>query len=138
MTDEDLIAEKDGRIAQLSAEIARSKVSRESGVPIGLLGDATTEDDARAAAAAALAWRGEPAPSPSRPGTSAVPASTVSSPDNFAAGVPPQIRTHSELQQLEPSQVMDAYRGGRLQHMTGVDPARPIRIGVNGSPVQGK
>jgi hypothetical protein len=137
MTD-DPVADRDRRIAELESEIARSKAAREFKVPIGLLGDAATEADARAAAAAALAWRGEAAPPPWRPPSAAVPASTVTSPDNFAAGVPPQIRTHAELQQLEPSQVMDAYRSGRLQHMTGGDPARPVRIGVNGSPIQGR
>ena len=138
MSDEDLAAEKDRRIAQLSAEIARSKVSRESGLPVQLLGDSATNDEARAAAAAALAWRDEAPPPPSRPVTSAVPASTVTSPDNFTAGVPPQVQMHWQLKDMSSQQIMDAYRSGRLQHMTGGDPARPIRIGVNGSPIQGR
>ena len=135
MTDEDLAAEKDRRIGQLEAENLRLRLSAETGVPAALLSDASTEADIRTSANAALAWKAATAaPPPSRPITSAVPASVVTSADRIA--MPHQVTTHDELRRLTPEQRMQAYRDGRLMHR-GANPPGPRRIGISGSPMGG-
>jgi hypothetical protein len=133
--DTDPLADRDRRIVELQAEIARSRVSHEFGVPIGLLGNAATEAEARAAAVEALAWRGEQA-WPSRPTSAALPASTVSygssgSPLDGRIIGPPPIRTRGELSRMSAANTMAAWRAGMLEEIGG-GPAKPQR---NGAPV---
>ena len=122
-TDEpaETLAEKERRIAQLEAEIARSKVSRESGVPMHLLGDAVTEEAARAAADQAIAWRTATAPPAPTPTTSAVPVSSVG-----------QI-SRETLGYLSPADRMAVWRQGRLEQIGAPQPP-PRRNGTPGAP----
>jgi hypothetical protein len=100
MTEEnsDLAAERD----RLAAEVARLQVSRDTGVPPFMLGNAATEDAARAAAERALAWKAATQPAQAAP-TAAVPAYSVS-----------QI-SRETLQYLSPDQINAAHRQGRLE-----------------------
>jgi hypothetical protein len=126
MTDEDLAAEKDRRIGQLEAESLGLRLSAEICVPVSLLGDASTEADMRTAANAALAWKAAAAaPPPSRPVTSALPASLVISADRIAmAGG--QVTSRDQLARLSPAERLRAWREGRLVAL-GVEPPQPSR-----------
>jgi len=90
----DLTAERD----RLQAEVARLRVSRDTGVPVECLGNATTEEQAQELAAKALAWKGE--------GSPAAPTAAVQ------YGVS-QI-SQDTLQHLTAEQVNAAYHQGRL------------------------
>ena len=92
----DLLAERQ----RLEAEVARLIVSRDSGVPVDMLSQATTESEARAIAEAAIAWKAATQPAPTQ--TAAVPAYSVG-----------QI-SRSTLPYLSPEQQMAAWRQGRL------------------------
>ena len=109
----DLAAERD----RLQAEVMRLRVERETTVPASLLGQATTEDEARAIAAAALQWRADRAAAP--PTTAAVSASPYL--------VPGQIG-RSTLAHLTPEQVSQVYKEGRLSQI-GAPPPPPRRNG---------
>jgi hypothetical protein len=114
MTFEDLAAEKDRRIGQLEAENLRLRLSAEIGVPASLLGDASTEAGIRAAADAALAWKAATAAlPPSRPQTSALPASTVTSGDRIAMAAG-QVTSRDQLARLSPAERLRAWREDRL------------------------
>jgi hypothetical protein len=114
MTDEpETLAEKERRIAQLEAEIARSEISRLSGVRMHLLGDAATEEEARTAADQALDWRTAPAPPAPTPPTSAVPMPSVG-----------QI-SRETLGYLGPADQLAFWRQGRLEGIGA--PAPPPR-----------
>jgi hypothetical protein len=54
INNDELISERD----KLRGEVARLQVSKETGVPPGLLARGSTEDECRAIAEEALAWRG--------------------------------------------------------------------------------
>ncbi len=127
----DILAEKDRQIAQLEAEVVRSQVSRETGVPIGLLANGQTAEEIERIATDALAWRAEAAPPLSRPATAALPASLITSADRVE--MPHQVTTHDELKRLNPAQRMQAYREGRLMHL-GANAPQPRRIGLSGAP----
>jgi hypothetical protein len=96
----DLEAER----AQLLGEIARLKISRETGVPTGLLANGSTADECRALAVEALRWRG--AGEPAAP-TSAVPAYTVG---QYA---------QRNLSHMTASQIIAADAQGRLEALGG-------------------
>lgn len=52
---------------RLSAEVARLRVERDTGVPVELLTSARTEEEARSLAEQALSWRGNAAPQAAPP-----------------------------------------------------------------------
>ena len=109
---DDLIAERN----RLQAEVARLRVSRDTGVPVGMLSNATTEDEARSAADQALAWRAD-VPKPLAPPTAAVPAYSVG-----------QI-SRETLPYLTPAQINEVYRQGRLEQIGAPAPSTDRRIG---------
>jgi hypothetical protein len=96
---DDLAAERD----RLLGEVARLRVSKESGVPPGMLANASTEDECRALAEQALAWRGD---TPAAP-TAAVPAYTVG---QYA---------QRNLSHMTASQIVAADVQGRLEALGG-------------------
>jgi hypothetical protein len=102
---DDLRAERE----RLQAEIARLQVARDTGVPVGILRDATTVEDAQALADAALAWRGDQAPA--APPTATVP-----------AYLPNQI-SRETLPYMTPQEVSAAHRRGQLQGIGAAPPA---------------
>jgi hypothetical protein len=126
---EDVAVERDRQIAYLEAEVARLRVSRETGVPVGLLANGQTAEEIDRIASDALCWRGELAPS--RPATAAVPASTVTSGGRIE--MPHQVATQDELRRLSPAERMRAYREGRLIQL-GAGPPQPRQIGLSGAP----
>ena len=106
-TTESLAAERD----RLQAEVALLKVARDSGVPVSMLGNAATEEAARALADQALAWRAE---TPPKPQTTAV------SPHNGVGQI-----SRETLGYLSPDQINQVYREGRLSGIGA--PAPPSR-----------
>jgi hypothetical protein len=124
MSDEsaETLADKERQIAELEAEIARSQVSRETGVPIGLLANGQTAEEIERIATDALCWRAESPPS--RPPTAAVPASTVTSADRIAMATG-QVTSRDQLAQMSPAQRMQAWREGRLQQIGVSQPPPP-------------
>jgi hypothetical protein len=123
MTDDtDSLAEKQRQIQELEAEICRSRVSREVGVPIGLLANGHTPEEIERIATDALSWRAES--TPSRPSTAAVPASTVTSADRIAMATG-QVTSRDQLAQMSPAQRMQAWREGRLQQIGVSQPPPP-------------
>jgi hypothetical protein len=120
MSDDD----RDATIAALQADNARLRIAGETGVPAHLLSNASTEAEIQALADAALAWKGD-TPPPPPPRTSAVAASTVTSTGRIGYGAE-QIRTHSQLVQLSPSERMAAWRAGQLESL-GVGPYQPVK-----------
>jgi hypothetical protein len=111
---------------RLLGEVARLTVSKETGVPPGMLGSASTLDEARALAAEAVEWRGEGAQGiPHPPRTSA-----VASTPNYLAG---QI-SRDTLTSLSPEQRMQAAREGRLVGLGVGVPQQDIGPIRNGRP----
>jgi Zn-dependent M32 family carboxypeptidase len=104
---DELAAERD----RLTAEVMRLRVERETGVPASMLSMAMTEEQARAQAAEALAWRGD---------RSAAPPQTVAP---YANGVGQYSR--ETVGHLSPEQVSEAYHQGRLRALGA--PAPPPR-----------
>jgi hypothetical protein len=102
---DDLHAERE----RLQAEIARLQVARDTGVPVGVLRDASTMEDAQALAQQALAWRGDPAPAP---------------PPTAARYLPNQINRET-LPYLSPQEISEAHRRGQLEGIGA--PAPPPR-----------
>lgn len=101
---DDLRAERE----RLQAEIARLQVSRDTGVPVDILSDAATVEDAQALAEQALAWRGNPAPA----------APTPTAPQYL----PNQIGRQA-LSYLTPQEISAAHRAGQLQGIGAPAPA---------------
>ena len=101
---EGLIAERD----KLLGEVARLRVSKQTGVPVSMLGNAATEEAARALADQAQAWAAETTPAP--PTTSARPA--------YSTG---QI-SRQTLGHLSPADQMAVYRQGRLEGIGAPQP----------------
>jgi hypothetical protein len=127
------LADRDEQIAALERQIAIDRTSREYGLPPELLGSGQTAEDIERIAADLLAWKAATTPQPpSRPTTSAVLASRVTSADRIE--MPGQVQTLDELRRLSPGERMRAYREGRLAHL-GANPPGPRRIGVSGSPM---
>lgn len=87
----------------LSCALTISQAAARRGAPKSMLGNAMTEDEARAMADQAIAWRADSAPKP--PATAAVPAYGVS-----------QI-SRETLSHLSPAQVNQVYREGRLEQI---------------------
>jgi hypothetical protein len=101
MTDNncELEAERD----RLLGELARLRVSKESGVPSAMLANASTEAECRALAQEALAWRGNtPAPP-----TAAVPAYSVGQ------------YSRNNLPYMTAAQILAADSQGRLEALGG-------------------
>ena len=98
-------AEKQRGIEELDRQIAIRHVSLESGIPAGMLSNATSEEEARAQATEALAWRGDQPAAP--PQTAAV---------SQAYSRPGQI-SRQTLAHLSPEQVMSVYRQNRLDQV---------------------
>ena len=129
------LANRDEQIAALERQIAIDRTSREYGLPPELLGSGQTAEDIERIAADLLAWKAAATPQPpSRPTTSAVPASVVTASDRIE--MPRQIQTLDELRRMTPAARMQAYRAGLLSSL-GANPPGPRRIGVSGSPMQG-
>jgi hypothetical protein len=103
---DDLRAER----ARLQAEIARLQVARDTGVPVGILSDATTVEDAQALADVALAWRGNQAP--------AAPPPTAAAP----AYLPNQI-SRETLPYMTAQEISAAHRRGQLEGIGAAPPA---------------
>ena len=99
----DLTAERD----RLLAERARLRVAMDTGLPVQLLGNAANEEQARAIAEQAIAWRSQ----------SAAPAAPAPAPQ-YAVG---QV-SRSTLGQLDSDDIMVLYKGGRLQQACGLPP----------------
>jgi hypothetical protein len=109
MSDEnfDLRQERD----RLAAEVARLQVARDTGVPVGALGDVSTVEDARARADALLAWKAQTgSPAPAAPPAAA------------PAYLPNQI-SREMLPHMTPQEVSAAHRRGRLQGIGAAPPA---------------
>jgi hypothetical protein len=104
-SNDDLRAERE----RLQAEIARLQVARDTGVPVGILRDATTVEDAQALADVALAWRGNQAPA--APPPAAAPAYLLN-----------QI-SRASLPSMAPQEVSAAHRRGQLQGIGAAPPA---------------
>jgi hypothetical protein len=98
---------------RLLGEVARLRVSRDTGVPPGLLARGSTEDECRAIADQALAWRTATASPAPRPPTSAVPVSRVGQISKETLGC------------LSPADQMAFWRQGRLEGIGA--PAPPPR-----------
>jgi hypothetical protein len=124
----DRIAIETERNARVKAEteLARERVSRETGVIPELL-SGTTEDEMRAAAAKALEWRGPGAQTPPPPATAAVPASEVTSGDKLGHA-PNQVQqlTREQFAALSPAERMAAVRAGQCTNI-GIGQPRPGR-----------
>ena len=103
----DRLAEQDRVLAELRAERARLRVAMDTGLPVGLLGNAATEEQARAIAGQMIAWKESQAPA-----APPAPAPSYSVPQ-YGRNVLPH---------LAPGEVMDAYRGGKLQEACGLPP----------------
>ena len=99
-TNDDLTAERD----RLLGEVARLRVSKATGVPVGMLADADDEVSARALADQALAWQADQPPRPQA--TAAV--SPYSRPGQISKPV---------LSHLDGPTTMALYRAGRLEDM---------------------
>lgn len=96
----DLQAERD----RLQTEIIRLQVARDyGGMPVSMLGEAATVEDARAAAEVAMAWKSERGSAPGQPATGA--ATTPSYSVN-------QI-SRATFDQLDPQTQMAMVRAGR-------------------------
>jgi hypothetical protein len=129
------LADGDEQIAALERQIAIDRTSRETGIPPSLLGTGQTAEGIERIAADLLAWKAAATPEPpSRPTTSAVRASVVTSSDRIE--MPRQVQTLDELRRMSPGDQMRAYRAGLLSHL-GANPPGPRRIGISGSPMQG-
>jgi hypothetical protein len=102
---EDLRREAEG----LRAEIARLQVSRDSGVPVDILSDAATVEDAQALAEQALAWKAAGSPAPAAPPTA-------------PQYLPNQINRQT-LPYLTPQEISAAHRAGQLQGIGAPPPA---------------
>lgn len=122
MSDDDVLAAADRRIAELEREIAISRVRRETGFSPELLGNGRTAEEIEQIATDALGWRAAAAPPPTSPPTSALPASIVTSADRIE--MPHRITTHDELRRFPPAERMRAYREGRLMHLGAYPPQR--------------
>lgn len=99
---------------RLLGEVARLRVSKETSVPVVMLAVAMTEDQARALADQALAWRTETAPAPPR----SSPTSAVNPYRNGQISRP-------VLSQLDPADVTALWRQGKLESLGA--PAPPPR-----------
>jgi hypothetical protein len=99
---EDLAAERD----QLLGEVARLRVSKRTGVPVGMMSTAMTEDEAPAQAEQALAWKFAGSTPAAPPQTAAVPAYSR----------PGQIGRET-LGLLSPDQQLAVWRQGRLENI---------------------
>lgn len=106
----ELAAERD----RLQAEVMRLRVERETGVPASMLSHAMTEEQARAQAAEALAWRAE--------GTASA------APPTAAAAYSVGQYSRNMLPYLGPAGVMEAWRAGRLEQ-AGAAPPPPRNNG---------
>ncbi len=104
----ELAAERD----RLQAEVMRLRVERETGVPASMLSHAMTEEQARAQAAEALAWKAE--------GRSAPPTAAAA----YSVGQ----YSRNQLPYLGPAGVMEAWRAGRLEQ-AGAAPPPPRNNG---------
>ncbi|MGW4718871.1 hypothetical protein [Nocardia sp. NPDC004260] len=104
-------AEKAEKAAQQAmTEKMRSDVSRETGVPAELI-HGNTEEEMRATAEVALAFKGNSKPSP------AAPAQIVTS--NGNAPSVKQITSRDELKSMTPQQIIAAKNEGRLDSLLG-------------------
>ncbi len=112
----DLVAERD----RLLGEVVRLQVSKEMGVPPGLLARGSTADECRALADEALAWRGD-GPGSAEPQTAAV------SPYNGVGQI-----SRQTLGKLGPADTMSLYRQGRLA-AEGAPAPGPRQNGERGS-----
>jgi hypothetical protein len=123
------IAERDERIRQLEVESRREKIARETGVLPAFLGDGD-EDAMRAAATAALEWRGPGNQEPPKPATAAVAASTVTSADklNHAPNKVQQL-TKEQFVALPPAERMQAVRAGQCEDLGVGKPKEQRRMG---------
>jgi hypothetical protein len=95
------------------SEIARLQVARDTGVPVGILRDAATVEEAQARADAALVWKtqtGQPAPA------------TQTAPRYL----PNQINRET-LPYLSPQEISEAHRRGQLEGIGA--PAPPVKNG---------
>jgi len=118
MSDEsaETLADKERRIAELDREIAINRISRETGVPLDLLGRGRTAEEIEQIAADAIAWRAAAPPAPT-PTTSAVPTSRVG-----------QIGRNT-LPYLSPADTRAVWRQGRLEDI-GAPAPPPHRNGA--------
>ncbi|WP_306365447.1 hypothetical protein [Nocardia sp. CC227C] len=98
-------AAEEARIGKL-----RSDVARETGVPAELI-HGGTEEEMRAAAEVALAFKGNAKPSP------AAPAKIVTS--NGDTTRAKQITSRDELKSMTPQQILAAQKEGRLDELMG-------------------
>lgn len=106
-SNDDLRAERE----RLQAEIARLQVSRNTGVPVDILRDAATVEDAQALAEKALAWKAAGSPAPAAPPTA-------------PQYLPNQINRQT-LPYLTPQEISAAHRRGQLEGIGA--PAPPVR-----------
>ena len=92
---------------RLAAECARLRVERETGVPVEMLANATNENEARALAQEALAWRG----------------SAPAGPQPVAPQYLPNQISRETLPYMTAEEVSAAYRRGQLQGIGAPAPA---------------
>jgi hypothetical protein len=101
--DLDLQSERD----RLSADCARLRVERSTGVPASLLTNATTEEEAKVLAEELLAWRGHQPPA---------------TPPTAPQYLPNQINRET-LPYMTPQEISAAHRAGQLQGIGAAPPA---------------
>jgi hypothetical protein len=104
---------------RLQAEVNRLQVSRDSGVPVGVLGDAATVEEAQARADVALAWKAATSPQAAPP----------SAPQQQY--LPNQINRQT-LPYMTAQEISEAHRRGQFEALGAPAPA-PRKTGERNS-----